>query len=85
LVAEFDYTTGPNGPAHWGDLNTTWATCKTGMMQSPLAITPEIMVTDNNLDSELNADFPDNPVPSVISNDGHSIGVSTELILYSIT
>jgi len=75
LVAEFDYTTGPNGPAHWGDLNTTWATCKTGMMQSPLAITPEIMVTDDALNKKLKGKFPKDPVPASISNNGHSIEV----------
>ncbi|KAG0475941.1 hypothetical protein HPP92_012782 [Vanilla planifolia] len=36
---EFSYnTSAPNGPAHWGDLKEEWKTCKTGRMQSPIAI-----------------------------------------------
>ncbi len=34
----WDYT-GPGGPEHWGDLRSDYATCATGMMQSPIDIT----------------------------------------------
>lgn len=35
---DYDYTNGPNGPAHWGDLSRGWALCKTGQEQSPIDI-----------------------------------------------
>lgn len=50
-------------------------------MQSPLAITPENMVTDGTLDSKLDAVFPDYPVPTNISNNGHTIEVLNDNIL----
>ncbi len=30
---------GANGPEHWGDIESSYATCKTGMHQSPIDIT----------------------------------------------
>jgi len=73
LATEFDYTDGPLGPENWGDLDPAWATCKTGMMQSPLEITAMNMVTDDKLDAKLKGNFPDGAVPANISNNGHTI------------
>lgn len=72
-TASFDYTNGPDGPAHWGDLLPAWKTCKTGKMQSPMLITPDIMVTNHNLDDELGTHYPDHPIPANITNNGHTV------------
>ncbi|KAK1314778.1 Bifunctional monodehydroascorbate reductase and carbonic anhydrase nectarin-3 [Acorus calamus] len=38
----FSYVVGsPTGPERWGDLRPEWATCKNGMMQSPIDIRHE--------------------------------------------
>lgn len=36
-TAEFGYA-GENGPERWGDLDPSWATCETGMEQSPIEL-----------------------------------------------
>ncbi|KAG0616334.1 hypothetical protein M758_5G106300 [Ceratodon purpureus] len=71
----FDYTNGPNGPANWGNF-PGWETCKTGRMQSPMLITPDIMVTDKKLDAKLGTNYPKCPIPANISNNGHTIEVA---------
>lgn len=82
IAVFFDYTSGPNGPAHWGDF-PGWETCKTGMMQSPIAVTPDLMVTDNDLDSELDTHYPEHPIPATISNDGHTVEVLNIDVVFS--
>lgn len=72
----FDYSNGQNGPAHWGDLKAEWSLCKTGIAQSPLAITPNIMITDPNL-GELNGNYTSKPIlNATILHNGHGIEVS---------
>ncbi len=56
-----------NGPAHWGDLNAEYATCKTGRNQSPVNLTDEI-------EAELPAiDFKYDGKVTAILNNGHTI------------
>ena len=61
---------GEHGPAHWGDVKTDYAVCKTGKNQSPIDIT-----------SAVKADLPPiqfayKPALLKIINNGHSIQVS---------
>jgi carbonic anhydrase len=58
---------GHEGPAHWGDLATEYATCKTGKSQSPINIT--------GTKSARLADIKFSYQPSVLHvvNNGHSI------------
>ena len=70
----FDYSLGDRGPAHWGDLSPAWLLCKTGTAQSPLAITPDIMISDPSL-GDLDATYSSSPVAATISNNGHGIQV----------
>ncbi|KAG0616467.1 hypothetical protein M758_5G118000 [Ceratodon purpureus] len=71
----FDYGDGPNGPAHWGDLNVNWTKCKTGKYQSPMRITPDIMVTASRL-GDLDAEYSSEPVAANISiNVGYAVEV----------
>jgi carbonic anhydrase len=71
----FDYGDGPRGPAHWGDLNVNWTKCKTGKYQSPMMITPGIMVTDPRL-GDLDAEYSSEPVAANISiNEGYAVEV----------
>ncbi|XP_073385420.1 alpha carbonic anhydrase 8 [Physcomitrium patens] len=74
LAQEFDYTDGPHGPASWGCLNTSWRTCSDGMVQSPIAIIPQIIVTSKKF-KDLEVDYPHHAVPANISNNGHSVAL----------
>ena len=72
----FDYGVGPRGPAHWGDLNVNWTKCKTGKYQSPMMITPGIMVTDPR-QGDLDAEYSSEPVAANISIDeGYAVEVT---------
>lgn len=74
----FTYGDGPTGPAHWGDLNVNWTTCKTSIQQSPIRITPDIMVIDSEL-GELDASYSTEPVPANISiNVGYAVEVNVD-------
>lgn len=61
---------GQEGPAHWGDLATEYATCKTGKSQSPINITAAKTVKL--------ADIKFNYQPSALDvvNNGHTIQVN---------
>ncbi|KAG0630968.1 hypothetical protein M758_1G217200 [Ceratodon purpureus] len=85
----FDYTDGPNGPDHWGELNADWSLCKSGAQQSPLAITPTLMITDSTL-GDLKANYTSKPVNATISHDGLNLKVDVpssagELKIYNVT
>lgn len=76
MIAEFDYSNGPLGPANWGDLKPEWITCKTGTMQSPMEITAGNTVTDGSLDSPLRGRFPILPtLLATITNKGETVEV----------
>ena len=66
------YGTGSDGPGHWGDLDTAWATCKTGTTQSPIdidnaTVSPGVA---SNLTFSWVAGAPE------ITNNGHTIQVN---------
>ncbi|MGH9757720.1 MAG: carbonic anhydrase [Candidatus Acidiferrales bacterium] len=68
-VAHWSYS-GDDGPEHWGDLNPEYATCKTGMLQSPI-----------NIEGAKPADLP--PIhfdyqlsPLAIINNGHTVQIN---------
>jgi len=72
----FDYSQGPNGPEHWGELKADWAICKSGSQQSPLSITPNLVVTDSSL-GNLKANYTAERVNVTISHDGLDLQVIT--------
>ncbi|CAK9197673.1 unnamed protein product [Sphagnum troendelagicum] len=85
----YDYGSGPYGPDLWGELKPEWELCKTGISQSPLAITPNIMITDPTL-GELDIFYTPNAVNATISNTGHAIEVDVGpevgiLKIYNVT
>ncbi len=61
---------GSSGPAHWGDLSPGYATCKVGMIQSPVDISHTVKA---NLGSH-EFDYRDSPLR--IINNGHTIQVN---------
>lgn len=71
----FDYSEGPNGPSHWGELKTDWAICKSGLQQSPLSITPNLIVTDSTL-GNLKANYTSGLVNATISHSGDDFKVT---------
>jgi carbonic anhydrase len=65
----WDYQ-GPHGPAHWGDLDPGFATCKTGLRQSPIDIR-------NPQKAELPPIYFDyRPSPLDIVDNGHTIMIN---------
>ena len=74
-AVSFGYSDGPNGPDHWGELKPEWALCKSGFQQSPLAITPALIITDSTL-GDLKANYTSNPVNVTISHDGQDLKVA---------
>ena len=61
---------GAEGPSNWGNLSTGYATCKTGLSQSPIDISHTVKV---NLGSH-EFDYRDSPLK--IINNGHTIQVN---------
>jgi carbonic anhydrase len=67
--AHFSYADA-EGPEHWGDLDPSFALCKTGKKQSPIAL-PSVLRTDS-----LSFARPTYaPIPLVILNNGHALQV----------
>ena len=60
---------GSTGPGHWGDLESDYAVCKTGTLQSPI----DIHKADRTNLPTLEFDYHD--VPLTIVNNGHTIQV----------
>lgn len=61
---------GEEGPEHWGELSPDFATCSTGMEQSPVDITSDAPVNPAAIV------FNYQPAELVIGNNGHSIQVT---------
>jgi carbonic anhydrase len=61
---------GSTGPKHWGDLESDYAACKTGKLQSPI----DIHKADQTSLPTLEFDYHD--VPLTIVNNGHTIQVN---------
>ena len=58
---------GPNGPAHWGELDPAFATCATGRMQSPIDLAAA------NAEGRIVVSVHYRPVPLTILNNGHNV------------
>jgi carbonic anhydrase len=69
-AAHFTYE-GAEGPEHWGDLDSTFAACKSGTKQSPVAL-PVVLRTDSSVDIARPSYA---PVPLVVINNGHNVQV----------
>jgi carbonic anhydrase len=67
--AHFSYVAS-EGPDHWGDLDPTFALCKAGTKQSPIAL-PTVLRTDAL--SFARPSYP--PIPLVVVNNGHNVQV----------
>ncbi len=61
---------GEHGPAHWGDVKTDYAVCKTGKNQSPIDITGAVKADLSPIQFAYKA------APLMIINNGHSIQVN---------
>ncbi|XP_058771169.1 carbonic anhydrase Nec1-like [Vicia villosa] len=69
--SEFDYLKGSKkGPSHWGELKKEWATCKNGIMQSPIDLSSKIVKVVPKL-GELKKNY--KPQNAIIRNRGHDI------------
>ncbi|CAI8583855.1 unnamed protein product [Vicia faba] len=69
--SEFDYIKeSKKGPSHWGELKKEWATCKNGVMQSPIDMSSNIVRVVPKLD-ELKKNY--KPQNAIIRNRGHDI------------
>ncbi|BBN02671.1 carbonic anhydrase [Marchantia polymorpha subsp. ruderalis] len=69
----WDYSDGPNGPAHWGDLNPSWRTCNEGQNQSPINIDTSNLVYDEKLDAPATHEYVE--TPAYVLNNGHTAQV----------
>ncbi|KAI0527342.1 hypothetical protein KFK09_002942 [Dendrobium nobile] len=68
---EFSYKRGAwNGPEHWGDINKDWETCKTGRMQSPVAVDDKNIIVAQQPEDLQWSYYPKN---AVMMNHGHAI------------
>ncbi len=69
-TAHWGYS-GEEGPSHWGDLSTDWATCKTGTEQSPIDIPAG---THAGMADGLSMAYDESAV--TILNNGHTVQVN---------
>ncbi len=60
---------GEAGPDHWGDLEADYATCSTGMQQSPV----DILAPESQALTDIQFNY--NPSALTIKNNGHTIQV----------
>lgn len=63
---------GAQGPEHWGDLSTEYASCSTGRMQSPI----DLAEADTNGAVDYSVDY--KATPLTILNNGHTVQVNME-------
>ncbi|CAL5207289.1 unnamed protein product [Lathyrus oleraceus] len=74
--SEFDYMKeSKKGPSHWGELKKEWATCKNGIMQSPIDMSSNIVKVVPKLGS-LKKNY--KPQNAIIRNRGHDIQLKWE-------
>ncbi|KAL5067817.1 hypothetical protein RYX36_018704, partial [Vicia faba] len=73
---EFDYINGSKkGPLHWGELKKEWATCKNGIMQSPIDMADHKVRIVTKL-GKLKKNY--KPHNATLKNRGHDIQVKWE-------
>lgn len=58
---------GPNGPAHWGELDTSYAACATGRMQSPIDL------DQANAQGSIAVSIHYSPVVLSVLDNGHTV------------
>lgn len=75
-AVKFDYTNGPNGPAHWGTLKPEWFACKNGTRQSPISV-KEGIISVEKYPEALDVVYKSGPLVATISHNGHTPVVST--------
>lgn len=63
---------GETGPSHWSELSSEWASCKTGVAQSPIDLATKGVAVDPKL-SKLELSY--GKLPLSIFNNGHTIQV----------
>jgi carbonic anhydrase len=71
----WDYSDGPFGPAHWGELSPSWNICIAGQSQSPIDIDTGKLMYDQHLDVPAAHDYRD--TEAYVVNTGHSVQVWT--------
>lgn len=69
-LPEWDYTDGPHGPAHWGELDEQFKLCGVGKNQSPVNLTGFIEAELSPIDLHYKAG------PGEILNNGHTIQIN---------
>lgn len=70
VLAHWSYA-GSDGPEHWGDLDTSYATCETGRQQSPINL---VGTTTLDARKEITVDY--KPSRVQLENNGHTIQVN---------
>lgn len=78
-AVEWDYTDGPNGIAHWGELNPDWATCIEGGVYfysgpSPINVDEEFIQLDGTLDVPAKILY--KPAPAYLISTGRTVEVA---------
>lgn len=72
-VVEWDYSDGPNGPAHWGELSREWSKCSQGSNQSPVDVDEEYIKLDSNVDTPAKIYY--HPAQAFARGDGKTLEV----------
>ena len=70
---------GENSPDRWGEIDTKYKTCSTGLSQSPISLT-----SSNLVRKEAEIEIHYQPTPLVVNNNGHSIEVNYQPGSYAI-
>jgi carbonic anhydrase len=73
-VADWDYSEGPNGPAHWGELSRDWKKCSSGSHQSPIDIADSNIHLDGLVDAPAKIYYQD--ALASVRADGKTLEVS---------
>lgn len=64
--------TGDSGPSHWGDIDPSYGTCKTGQQQSPIDLKRDTHLVKSALS------FVHSSTPLVLIDNGHTLKVTVE-------
>lgn len=73
-VIEWDYSDGPHGPAHWGELSREWSKCSEGSNQSPVDVDEEHIQLDGTVDVPAKIYY--HPAQAFVRGDGKTLEVS---------
>ncbi|CAM6090107.1 unnamed protein product [Calypogeia fissa] len=70
-VIEWDYSDGPNGPAHWGELSPDWKQCSSGSEQNPMNVDDEHIKLDGSVDCPAKVYY--HPAHATVRADGKTL------------